>query len=142
MCFFLYLASANNLKTEDWKIENPQVVIDSKSDISFGKIEKFKKENIYIVSSTEGCGCGFRQKIDVEYPDYIEAVEKIEKDKNQKQLFELLRKILKTEDYIELFGCWAGDEESEIEFQREIIIDELLEKTFYFREKELIKVAK
>ncbi len=142
MCFFLYLASANNLETKDWEIENPQVVIDSKSDISFDKTEKFKKENIFVISSTEGCGCGFRQEFDVKYPDCVEAVQKIEKDKNQQQLCELLTKVLKNEDYVELFSCWADDEESEIEFQREIILDELLEETFYFREKELIKVAK
>lgn len=142
MCFFLYLASDKKIETEEWEEENPKVVICSKGDISFGKTEKFTKENNYYVSSSEGCGCGFRQKFDVEYPDYLEVEQKIEKEKNQRQLFERLRKLLKDEDYIELFGCWDGDQELEIEFQREIIIDELLSNTFYFREKELIKVTK
>lgn len=142
MCFFLYLASDNKLETEVWKEENPKVGISSKSDISFGGEEKFKKENIYFVSSTEGCGCGFRQKFDVEYPDYIEITQKLEKDKNQQQLFELIKKLLINEDSIELYGCWAGSEDSEIEFQRVIKLNELVEETFYFQEDELIKVTK
>lgn len=142
MCFFLYLASDNKIETEEWKEKNPKVGISSKSDISFGEEEKFKKENIYFVYSTEGCGCGFRQKFDVEYSDFFETVQKVEKDKNQQQLFELMQKVLKNEEYIELFGCWDGDQESEIEFRREIKLIELLEESFFFREKELIKVIK
>ena len=142
MCFFLYLASDNKLETEEWEEKNPKVVISSKGDISFVETEKFTKENIYFVSSSEGCGCGFRQKFDVEYPDYLEIEQKVEKDKNQQQLFELMQKVLKNEEYIELVGCWDGDQESEIEFRREIKLEELLEESFFFREKEFIKVTK
>lgn len=142
MCFFLYLASNNELKTKEWNEENLEVVISSKIDISFGETEKFKKENIYFVSSTEGCGCGFRQKFDVEHLDYLEIDQKLEKDKNHHQLFELIKKILVNEDYIELFGCWDGDQETKVEFRREVKLDVLSSETFYFREKELIKVTK
>lgn len=140
MCFFLYLASNNELVTKEWNEENPEVVINTKNDISFGEKEKFTKKNIYFVSSLEGCGCGFRQKFDVEFPYYLEVEQKIKKEKNQRQLFEVIKKILVNEYYIELFGCWDGDQESEIEFQREIKLDELSSETFYFQEKELIKV--
>lgn len=138
MCFALYLGSDNDLNVFEWNTKNPQAAVHEIKGVFASKPKHFTKKNVYSVSSSETCGCGFRQETDVNFPDLSEIESK---NKNQKDLFNIVNEILDEENFVELFGCWAGGEQ-EIESQREIQVDELIEKDFYFNENELIKVTK
>ena len=134
MCFMLYLASARNIPLSLWSKTNPKVAFNE----PLIKPKHFSKNNIFYVNSTECCGCGFRQEVDVLHPDFSE---KNEKDKNQIQLYEHILGFLNQEDFIELFGCWAGGEDN-LENSREIRVIDLIDDDFYFAENELITVKK
>lgn len=130
----LYLGSDNLIPIDEWNQENPKVAFND----PVMKPEHFSKANVYFVNSTECCGCGFKQKIDVQYVDLSESENKSE---NQSQLHKHISKFLESENFIELFGCWAGSE-NDLETKREVQISELIEDDFYFAENELVIVKK
>lgn len=132
----LYLGSDQHLQTVEWTEENPKVTI---SEIESNQIKPkhFSKNNVSYVASMEGCGCGFRQEFDFNYPDFSEIEVKKE---NQNQLHKQLKELLEKEISLELFGTWAGGEE-ECEVKKEIKVDDLLKDDFYFAENELIVIG-
>jgi hypothetical protein len=130
----LYLASDKIIAKTLWSKSNPNVCVTEPRTIP----KHFSKKYIYYINSTECCGCGFRQENDAFYPDFSEIESK---NKNQLQLYETLYELLNGENYVELFGCWAGGED-DLEEKREIAVGELLKDEFYFMENELITVKK
>lgn len=128
----LYLGSDNFIPISEWNEDDPKVAF----NYPVTKPEHFSKRNVYYVNSTECCGCGFRQKIDVQY---LELSESENKNDNQTQLHKHVAKFLETENFIELFGCWAGSE-NDLETRKEINVSELLGEDFYFAENEIVTV--
>lgn len=129
----LYLALDKKDLLNDWKEEDYSISI----TLSEQALPNLSKTFKYYIGSDEGCGCGFKQKFDFEYPDYSEIESK---EKNQRELHQLISSLVKKHKTLELFGCWAGGEESAVELIREIKADELLSNNFYFSEQELITV--
>ncbi|HEX8251269.1 MAG TPA: hypothetical protein VF599_24060 [Pyrinomonadaceae bacterium] len=130
----LYLASDQEIPLTLWSKENANVCI----NLPVFTPKHFSKKHVYFVNSSECCGCGFRQEEDVSYPDFSEIEST---NKNQAQLYKQLSDLLKCEDSVELFGCWAGSEE-DLENRKEIRLSDFLNESFYFNENELLVVMK
>jgi hypothetical protein len=139
MCFYLYLGAESKQKLIPWDESDPQLCVEEVEKDDLVKLTAFSKPNIYYVGSHEGCGCGFRQEVDVTYAEHVDLRSK---NKNQQALFSYVSGSLANESSIELYGVWAGDERRGVETKTEVNIIDLINEEFYFGERELTIVKK
>lgn len=144
----LYLGSDKERNISFWDEENPQFFVQKLNtqyrdeQQQFDAIEQvklnFSKRFIYYAGSHEGCGCGFRKE-----GFWYEDSEQLSKAaENQKRLFEYINECLVDEDSIEIFACWAGNENEPTQSKRKIAVHEIMQADFYFEEDEFIVVEK
>jgi hypothetical protein len=91
--------------------------------------------------SDQGCGCGFRhallddgQWFHVEVEDES-SVEREAIQKNHEELYRYIKTFVSDNAPIEIYGCWNGDFDDVPGSVEEIIIDVLIDKDFYFKER-------
>jgi hypothetical protein len=60
---------------------------------------------------------------------------------NHQQLRDYLLHEFKGEAFVELYGCWSGEEKEAASFKAEIQLDRLGDPTFCFRERGLYRVV-
>jgi hypothetical protein len=59
---------------------------------------------------------------------------------NHESLFAFLAEQCWEEPFVELYGCWDGDEAQEVRDRREILLAELTDEKFHFRLKGYCRV--
>lgn len=59
---------------------------------------------------------------------------------NHQELHDLVISLIDHDGYVELYGCWDGDERDKTEHEEEILSSRLLDNGFWFRERGLYKV--
>ena len=80
--------------------------------------------------SDVGCGCGFRHGEAASFgPD--DDVSKTQP--NHTGLVAYLAEHCGKEPFVELYGCWDGDEAQDVRDRREIELSELADRQFHFR---------
>lgn len=139
MCFVLYMASDLERPLVPWEETSPAFYV-SNSDDDIEKVRgRFGKKFVYYIGSDNGCGCGFKRDPEGEFSQ-LEPEERQSKRENHRRLFEYVADCLRSEKEIELFGCWSGDEELPGEGCRTVIVDDLADRTFWFKEREKVVV--
>lgn len=135
----LYLASENELPNVKTEIENQGIYIEKHKTLFNAMNISFNKRNIYYVGSDEGCSCGFMLEVDCKHQENSILQQK---KKNQFHLFEYLNDCLETESSLELYGVYNGDEGQKVVSEKHITIRDLIDRNFYFVERELLIVQK
>ncbi len=138
MCLVLYMSSDRMRPTIAWDEATPSFHVLSEDPDSLRTRKQFSKSHIYYLGSDNGCGCGFSR----EYDDCIDDPNELKsKDSNRRLLHKYLSECLTDEQSLELYSCWSGDEDANLEFQRTIPVDEILSENFFFSEKQLTIVV-
>lgn len=135
MCMMLYIAADNELPLVPWDEDSPGLFVKELPE-AYEKVRKhLAKKNVYLAGAHTGCGCGFVFGVHEDLDDTNAGRRSVE------QLLEYLENNLPDKGEIELYSCWAGDEDKPIEFNRSIDIKYFrLGESFSFREKEIIVV--
>ena len=144
MCFCLYLATSSEpplipdqgyqqgtgkINTSRWRLEQGEK----------GKAlrNKFTLPWVTNVGSDVGCCCGFRSnEAAIHAPGYDPA----EPQPNHAGLVAFLAEHCGKEPFVELYGCWDGDEAQEVQDRREIELAKLADEKFHFRMKGFCRV--
>lgn len=130
MCYVLYMASDKIRPLIPWGETSPAFHVKA-DDVDAEKTRPhFSKKYIYYLGSDEGCGCGFPR----EYDNMLEPEELISIRENQRQLVSYLTSCLQDESFLELYGCWSGDEDAATTCRQSMTIDEMAGETFAFLE--------
>ncbi len=135
MCMMLYMAADQPVPEIPWNESEPAFHVRVESPGSPVR-NQFALPHLFYVGSHEGCGCGFQLG---EYPGY-EDDEALAKGKSLRDLAGYLEFQLAEGRKLTLYACWAGDEASAYEHCRTITPRDLLGESFFFLEKELVRV--
>ncbi|HEY7544129.1 MAG TPA: hypothetical protein VID27_04565, partial [Blastocatellia bacterium] len=99
-----------------------------------GVKKQFTLPFVYYAGSHEGCGCGF-----LKGGRSDEEMEKVKE--NYAKLAEYVSQARRKRIAVELFSCWAGDEEAAPEFREVINGMALKQEDFEFKEKAFYRFA-
>lgn len=144
MCFCLYLATPSEpplipdqgyqqgtgkINTSRWQLE--------KSEKGKALSNKFTLPCAKNVGSDVGCGCGFRSNDAAIYdPGYDTS----KTQPNHASLVAFLAEHCGKEPFVELYGCWDGDEAEDVQDRREIELAKLADENFHFHMKGYCRV--
>ncbi len=150
MCMMLYIASDKELPLIEWsdKSNNPICVTPLHESVK-GVINQFTKKYVYYIGSYQGCGCGFQyDKKTLELDGFPEELaneiinEQSMREGSVKELFDYIKHNIKDAKEIELYSCWAGNEEGIPEQTTDIYLRNFsLGSSFRFEENQLIRVV-
>ena len=137
MCMMFYLGSETPIPREPWdKSKNLDIHVADLLDSDRDVLLHFTKPHVCYVGAYEGCGCGFHIPEDpVDDPETEEATQN-----SRTQLVELLRSVLQTEDFVELYACWDGDQGCDPEHRDVMVPEDLLSTSTNVREREFLIV--
>jgi hypothetical protein len=139
MCLMFYLGTDTPIARDPYEDgKNRAIYIEDLQPSATGALRHFSKRCVCYVSSYEGCGCGFQHPGEL-CKDDTEMTGSSQR--SREQLAALLRAALRTERHVELFVCWAGDEDDDMEYRRTLSPDDLLDSETSFREREFIIFA-
>jgi hypothetical protein len=147
MCFMLYAGTSDPIPRKMWNQDAPDISVQSLEGDEEQIKAHFSKPELQNVGSTSCCGCHFPYATfqNGGWPE-IEFVSTIKEEKqktsnrfNQEALVKLLTTI--NEDWIELYGVWAGDYTETPEAREELFVRDLLEPHFTFKERGFYKVV-
>jgi hypothetical protein len=135
MCLAVYIASDKPLPIVPWEERRPSFhVHDLTKDPDDEAVrQQFEMAHVHYMGSDEGCGCGFLK-------EWKEAKDLELVEKNYSELADYVRGALDGGAKVQMFSCWGGDESSEREFHETIIVDDLLQPDFQFKEKAFYEV--
>src|SRR5438552_455379 len=136
MCFTHYAGTNKPLPRKKWTKEAPDICVESLTERDETAKQYFSLPEVQYIGSTSGCGCDFPH---VMFQNGDWPIFEGEKDlewqasdrKNREGLLSVLRST--NEKTIELYGVWNGDF-SEPRAREEILLKELLDQGFYFKE--------
>jgi hypothetical protein len=139
MCMTVYLASDVPLPTIPWEQSTPAFNVADLRAPDESVRKQFSKPHVYYVGSHEGCGCGFQHG---QYPGFEEPDNIAAAVRSRRELTDYIRRALATQDSVELFSCWDGDQSAAPEFRDRLSIDQLATDRTYFREKEHLLITR
>lgn len=144
MCFLLYAGTSEPIPRRKWSQESPDISVNSLKDDEELIKAHFHKPETQNIGSTSSCGCDFPSAMfqnggwpEIEYSEKDEEQQTNEQIKRE-ALVNLLR--ILNEDWIELYGVWAGDYAATPEASEEISLQGLFHPHFCFKERGLYKV--
>ncbi len=147
MCLAVYIELEFKLPIVKWsddKVNDPFVFFKHISGKDEHATSKLSLPYIYYVGTNTGCGCGFNYSEwyleDVKFSD--EDMERIRITRGNYKLLHDILSNLKKQDKAkyEVFVCWEGDQKKDIKAVQEILLDDLIDKNFYFKEMYLYKI--
>jgi len=139
MCLVLYLGTNRQRQLIAWDESSPCFHVKDDDDDAKQAAIHLHKQLTYYVGSDNGCGCGFRQEYDHMIDDADELASKTD---NQQRLHDYAANCLDEEETIELYSCWSGDEALSIEHDRTIRLNDLLDDSFWFAERQRTVVCR
>lgn len=111
------------------------------NDLDTAVKKQFTKKYVYYVGAYEGCGCGFSYG-QYEVLDDDDQKQRESGKKSLEQLFNYIKTNIVGLKEIELFSCWAGNEESRPEYREIIELRKFkLGDAFYFKENQFIIIT-
>lgn len=135
MCLAVYLASDKSLPLIAWSQEKPSFYVEELTSAEESVKTQFETPHIYYLGSHEGCGCGFfktGQGWDILGLDQAQD--------NYAQLASYLKKAQSPDSRNQIYVCWQGDENTEPEFRKQVDLQQLIEKSFEFKEGTLYEI--
>lgn len=139
MCFSLFVGTSQPLPRSEWIRGGPLVNVRDLNEGDAWTGTFFTKPEIRYLGSDTGCSCGFPSVMRDAYgswPYYMDPIKDAEDIENNgkicNELCELLA--LADEDWIELYGIWAGDEGREPLIREEIELSDIRREYFRFKE--------
>ena len=149
MCFVLYIGTDEPLPTISWDKTNRHLNTEDLGENDRRVAKHFTKPQTKYLGSDQGCGCGFRHVTlqDGEWPEEWNIgpnpdYDGTKEDQIHHELFEFISPILDTLGTVELYGCWNGDFSEPVEHREEIVLDRLLDRKFFFRERGFYTITK
>lgn len=150
MCFVLYLAVDCRPASSRWDAQDRRVYVDDLTPGTETVKSHFTLPGVVYVGSSLGCGCGFRSVSfqNGEWPEEFltEAGDLEPPDdhvSNHRELFDLVTSLLdRGSRFVELYGCWSGDEQERTERREEIPASSLQDDKFWFRERVLYRIER
>lgn len=144
MCFLLYAGTSESIIRRKWSQESPDISVASlEGDEELIRVH-FSKAEVQKIGSTSHCGCDFPSAMfqnggwpEIEYSEKDEEQQKSEQF-NREALVGLLRTL--KEDWIELYGVWAGDYSQAPAAREEISLQDLRDSNFCFKQRGFYKV--
>ena len=147
MCKMCFISFANPLEEIPYDSDSPSFCLIKVTEEEEAIRKIFTNSYVYYTGTSRGCSCDFTTKkipLDWAYPKFwlfifkiIGILEKKEKQKKESYekmllehakhyedtlaLFELIYQNSKKEQFVELYCCWAGREESPLIEELEII---------------------
>ncbi|MFH2046805.1 MAG: hypothetical protein ABIK92_16865 [Pseudomonadota bacterium] len=146
MCFVLYVGTEKSIPRKKWDKEAPDLCVESLSERDQPIKAHFSKSEVQYVGATSGCGCDFPHVTlqngqwpifdddDDDDPEW-EATDTYNRD----ALVKLLRSTEESE--IEIYGIWDGDFQESPKVMEEISLQQILDKSFFFKEQGFYKIA-
>jgi hypothetical protein len=133
MCVAVYIASDKPLPLIPFDVGKPAFNVSEIGERSATVKQQFTKPHVYYVGSHTGCGCGFQNHSDMYGTDFGTDPEEIVAGRESRQrLAEYLRAALATQESLELFASWEGDEEYEPASRGVIVPEDLVDEHTYF----------
>ena len=149
MCFSLYAGTTHPIprkewNRKEWNIESPDISVRSVQGNEEAIKVHFSKPEVQIIGSTSNCGCDFPSAMyqGEGWPE-IEYAEKDEEQQSREQFNrEGLVHLLSTvdEDFLELYGVWAGNYPESPAAHENIILSAMLDPRFCFKERGFSRV--
>jgi hypothetical protein len=137
MCFCLYLATSSEpplIPSQGFQEVTGKINTSRRrlEESSRGKElrSKFTLPYLTDVGSDVGCGCGFRHN---EGEAYVPGYDSSKTQPNHAGLVAFLAQHCGKEPFVELYGCWDGDEGQDARDRREIGLAEFANERFHFR---------
>jgi hypothetical protein len=148
MCFMLHIGTSCELLVRAWNKDDRHVWIGDVREDADAVRAHFTLPNIAYVGSDLNCGCGFRHVMfqNGGWPEeYLiqEGKKSIEgTEQNHGELHGILTNALRKSAIVELYGCWADDDDygKKTKGELEIDVDAILSEKFFFRERVLYRV--
>lgn len=144
MCFVLYAAARKRPRLIPSPVDPPAfhvAEVGGNEDMVRGQ---FTLPEVVYIGSDQGCGCGFRYSLSDGYSKAAEIefddANLAETQPNQLKLKAYLEEDFKEEPFIELYGCWSGDEGQPRELSAEINLSQITDPKFCFRERGFYRV--
>jgi len=139
MCFSLFAGTTRPLPRSEWVEDGPLVNVRDLNESDAWTRAFFTKPETQYIGSDTICGCGFPSVMQDAYgnwPYYMDPIKDAEEIKeNRKICSELCDMLaLANEDWIELYGIWAGNEGKEPLIREEIALDDIRRECFRFKE--------
>jgi hypothetical protein len=132
MCLVIYIAADSELPLVMWNEEKPGFHVTELNQYGETVRKQFSKPFVYELGSHTGCCCG------LQYAENEE--EKSSAEEDLRRLAEYLTNALKDSRGIELYSCWNGDEEKEVEYRTVMVPSEFVNDSFRFKERQFIEV--
>ena len=116
MCYFLYISTDcdHDLSTHNNDLIKLEKVVGKDKELP---IEILSHPNIWYVGSANGCSCGFRHLMhpDLGFSEPVDWYEENEKDiEATKQLYDILSKLLRQGQMVEVVDKWTHIESKDI----------------------------
>lgn len=148
MCFILHIATKRKIERISWKENDRHLCVEDIHGVPGHVRAHFSLPDVAYIGSSLGCGCGFRfvsfQNGDWPEEWMIEQGECERPDahlEDHQALHDLVRSHLARDGYVELYGCWDGDEREKAEHEEEIPPSRIIDERFWFRERGLFRIT-
>jgi hypothetical protein len=148
MCFVLYVGTTNPLPQKKWQKDTPGPSVEPLTERDGPIKAHFSNPEVHYIGSTSGCGCAFPHSTlqnggwpEIGYiAERAEISERVVSDRhNREALVDFLRKT--GDRVVELYGVWDGDFSEVPESQESIMVEEILDSNFLFKERGFYKVT-
>jgi hypothetical protein len=135
MCTAIYIAANKPLPLIQWE-EGKSIfytaLVSGEPDVKVHK--QFINSNTCYAGSYEGCGCGFHNFENEDFPGIFTEEELTISEKSRIEFKHYLDKLLEDNYEIEIFICWEGDQGERPEIIINITTEDILRKTFWIDE--------
>jgi hypothetical protein len=110
MCKLVYITAERALPLVNRSDKDSAIIVQELAGHERGIVKRFTKPYVYYIGAYEGCGCGFsygQYSVEDEYDREQDHAAR----ESVRQLAEYLSKAVRQVGDVEMFICWAGDEE-------------------------------
>lgn len=139
MCFMLYVGTTDPIPRRAWNRDAPDISVQDLGGNEEQVRTIFSQPSVQNIGSTSGCGCDFPSAMfqnggwpEIEYRE-IDAEQQETEQYNKEALEGLLKST--AEEWVELYGIWAGDYATAPADREEVRVADLLDPQFCFKER-------
>lgn len=145
MCFILHIASKRKATRYAWDEKNRRICVEDIHGSPEQVRRHFTLPKVAYVGSSLGCGFrsvsfqnnGWPEEWMIEHGECDPPDDHV---RNHQELQDLVISLIDDDGYVEVYGCWDGDEGYKAEHEEEILASRLIEEGFWFRERGLYRI--